>query len=62
MEGAAIAQVCYLNQTPFIVLRSISDNANNGATMDYEDFKVSASETIWKVLDRFIQLFKTQAN
>ncbi|MGL5151771.1 MAG: 5'-methylthioadenosine/adenosylhomocysteine nucleosidase [Clostridium sp.] len=38
MEGASIAHVCYLNSVPFVVIRSISDNANNGAHMDYEKF------------------------
>lgn len=38
MEGASIGQVCYLNQTPFVVIRSISDNAINGTHMDYKTF------------------------
>lgn len=38
MEGAAIGQVCYLNNMPFVVIRSISDNAINGSHMDYETF------------------------
>lgn len=38
MEGGSIAQVCYLNNVPFIVIRSISDNANNGAHMDFQKF------------------------
>ena len=38
MEGASIAHVCYLNNVPFVVIRSISDNANNGAHMDYAKF------------------------
>ena len=38
MEGASIAHVCYLNNIPFVVVRSISDNANNGAHMDFEKF------------------------
>lgn len=38
MEGASIAHTCYLNNIPFVVIRSISDNANNGAHMDYEKF------------------------
>lgn len=38
MEGASIAQACYLNNIPFVVIRSISDNANNGAHMDFEKF------------------------
>ena len=42
MEGAAIAQVAYLNDLPFTVIRAISDNAATGATMDYEKFKDKA--------------------
>lgn len=38
MEGGSIAQVCYLNSIPFVVIRSISDNANIGAHMDFEKF------------------------
>ncbi len=38
MEGASIGQVCYLNDLPFVVIRSISDNAINGSHMDYETF------------------------
>lgn len=38
MEGASIGQVCYLNDIPFVVIRSISDNAINGSHMDYDEF------------------------
>ena len=38
MEGGSIAHVCYLNNIPFVVIRSISDNANNGAHMDFQQF------------------------
>lgn len=38
MEGASIAHVCYLNHIPFIVIRSISDNAINGTHSDYKTF------------------------
>ena len=51
MEGASIAHVCYLNNIPFVVIRSISDNANNGAHMDYQQFipiGVKNSTTILK--------------
>lgn len=43
MEGAAIAQVCYVNKIPFCVLRAISDGAN-GEEMSYERFRVVAAE------------------
>ena len=38
MEGASIAHTCYVNNVPFVVIRSISDNANNGAHVDFEKF------------------------
>lgn len=44
MEGASIAQVCYLNQIPFLIIRAISDKADNSATMDYEEFEAKAIE------------------
>jgi len=56
MEGASIAQVCYLNGTPFIVIRSISDNANNGAQMDYEKFKDIAVENSTNILNNMLKL------
>lgn len=44
MEGAAIAQVCYLNGIPFLIIRAISDKADNSATMDYGEFEAKAIE------------------
>jgi len=38
MEGAAVAQVCWQQKTPFIVIRSMSDNANNNAHTDLATF------------------------
>jgi len=35
MEGAAIAQVCYLDRIPFLVIRGISDTPNGHNEMDY---------------------------
>lgn len=42
MEGAAIAQAAYLNHVPFIILRAISDKADDSATMDYPTFEAQA--------------------
>lgn len=39
MEGAAIAQTAYLNGIPFLIIRAISDKADNSATMDYSEFE-----------------------
>ncbi len=38
MEGAAIAQTCYQFNTPFVVIRSISDIAGQENAMEYEQF------------------------
>lgn len=38
MEGAAIGQTCYINDIPFVVIRSISDRADGNADMDYDTF------------------------
>ncbi len=38
MEGCAIAQIAYVNGTPFAVVRAISDSADGEATMDYPTF------------------------
>ncbi|MBU3155132.1 5'-methylthioadenosine/adenosylhomocysteine nucleosidase [Clostridium estertheticum] len=56
MEGASIAQVCYLNETPFIVIRSISDNASNGAQMEYEKFKDIAVKNSTNILNNMLKL------
>ena len=44
MEGAAIAHTAYLNKVPFVILRAISDKADNSATMDYPTFEKQAIE------------------
>jgi adenosylhomocysteine nucleosidase len=50
MEGGSIAQVCYLNDVPFVVIRSISDNGNIGIHMDYEIFKPIAIDNSTRIL------------
>jgi adenosylhomocysteine nucleosidase len=54
MECAAIAQVCYLDSVPFIVIRSISDtpNGNNARTFD-ENLKL-ASKRCANILKEFL--------
>lgn len=42
MEGAAIAQAAYLNQIPFVIIRAISDKADDSASMDYPTFEAMA--------------------
>lgn len=47
MEGAAIAQVCYVNKVPFCVIRAISDNADGHSNVDYSDFiQIAVNNTL----------------
>ena len=39
MEGASIAQTAYRNGIPFVILRAISDKADDSAEMDYPTFE-----------------------
>lgn len=44
MEGAAIAHAAWRNHTPFVVIRAISDKADNSAEMDYPAFEAVAAK------------------
>ena len=56
MEGAAMAQAAHLNQIPFIILRAISDKADQEAAGRYEEFEKAAIKHIVRlvlgILDR----------
>lgn len=43
MEGASIAHAAYLNQVPFVIIRAISDKADDSAHMDYPTFEKAAA-------------------
>lgn len=46
MEGAAVAHVCHIFKTPFLIIRSISDKANHEAEMVYTEFvKIAANNS-----------------
>ena len=44
MEGAAIAQVCHLMNTPFVVIRSLSDIAGKTSTVSFEAYLETAAK------------------
>lgn len=44
MEGAAIAHAAWRNKTPFVVIRAISDKADDSAKMDYHTFEGIAAQ------------------
>ena len=49
MEGGAIAHVCHVNKVPFLIIRAISDSADNSSHMDYEVFEKNAIENSVKL-------------
>ncbi len=55
MEGAAIAQTAYLNQIPFLIIRAISDKADDSASMDYGDFEAMAVANSVKILSAMVE-------
>lgn len=50
MEGAAIAQVCFLNKIPFAAIRAISDKADGSAQAAFDEFVMQAAENSSKVV------------
>ena len=43
MEGAGIAQACFLNNVPFLIIRAISDKADGSEIVDYPEFEAKAA-------------------
>ena len=55
MEGASIAQVCYLSHVPFLVIRSISDSPEEGDNkLTYEEFLEISSKKVANYLKNII--------
>jgi adenosylhomocysteine nucleosidase len=54
MEGASIAQVCYINGVDFIVIRAISDNANEEASVDFGTFAVTSAHKLTKLVSKLL--------
>ncbi len=44
MEGAAVAHVCTLNEVPFVVIRAMSDNADEKADMSFQEMASVAAK------------------
>lgn len=57
MEGAAIAQAAYLNNIPFLIIRAISDKADDSATEDYPTFEAKAIEHSVKLMIELVEKY-----
>jgi adenosylhomocysteine nucleosidase len=55
MEGSAVAQVCSMNQIPYVVIRSMSDKADGSAHVNFAEFTKQASENSYKIVEDMIR-------
>lgn len=63
MEGAAVGQVAQELLTPFVVIRDMSDVADEQSGVDFEQFVIQAGETSAAMLLQFFRLLqRTQHN
>ena len=58
MEGASIAQVCFLSHLPFLVIRSISDVPNNDNVITYEEFLNSSCKVVASAMSKILKKLK----
>lgn len=55
MEGASIAHSAYLNNIPFVIIRAISDKADDSAEMDYPTFEREAAKHSARLVKDLVQ-------
>lgn len=55
MEGGAIAQVCYLNHTPFVIIRAISDKADESEAVDFKEFEAATATRCAKIVQDMLE-------
>ena len=56
MEGASVAQVCSMNKIPFAILRTISDNADENALVDFQSVLDKASHDEFLILSNLLKI------
>lgn len=55
MEGSAVAQVCHMNDVPYVVLRSMSDKADGSAHVNFAEFTAEASRRSYEILSDMVR-------
>lgn len=58
MEGAAIGHAAYLNNIPYIVVRAISDKADDSASVDYPTFEKEAINNLVNMIREYVKSFE----
>ena len=62
MEGAAIAQACCLNNTPFVIIRAISDKEDGSQNVEYETFQAEAAKNCADIVEDMVERIADEAN
>ncbi len=60
MEGAAVAQICYQRRIGYLVIRSISDKADEGAVLDKQMFYIMAAKNSAGLVAEIVRLLGTE--
>ncbi|GMQ45528.1 5'-methylthioadenosine/S-adenosylhomocysteine nucleosidase [Vibrio sp. 10N] len=58
MEASAIAQTCHQFNTPFVVVRAISDVADKESPMSFEEFLPLAAQSSSEMVVKMVELLK----
>jgi adenosylhomocysteine nucleosidase len=57
MEGAAIGHVSHINEVPFLIVRTISDLADENSSMKYEEFELKAAQQSNRIVGGILAAF-----
>ncbi len=55
MEGAAVAQVCTVNEVPHLIIRTVSDKADGTAVQDYNKFTPIVANNSFKIVEHLVK-------
>ena len=57
MEGAAVGQVCTINEIPFLIIRTISDKANEEAAVSFNAFLPVVANNSFEVVGHILRMY-----
>lgn len=60
MEGAAAAQVCDMNNIPFVIIRSMSDKADGSAHINFAEFTPLAAERSYQIVNNMLKMMEAE--
>jgi len=55
MEGASVAQTCFMNGIPHVIIRSMSDKADGSAQVNFAEFTVEASNRSYAIIEEMMK-------